>query len=444
MRGNPLRIVLLIGVVLSGTVGARGQQVAPQRLTLRDVIALALKKNLSVRVAGTRVSEQEGTSERSKASLFPKVSGDALANRQNVDLAAMGITLPEAPSVVGFSRYDFRVSATQSLIDRRAYHNWKATQRSLDQAKLNYQDARDLVIRQAAGLYLDGQAAAAEVQAAESRIKTSAALEKLARDQRAQGLATAVDVVRAQVQLERDRHTLLADRNTYETSLLSLAHFLGLSPGTPLELTDELKFHHTEAVDVTAVLPQALQARSDYRALAAERDSLTEQHKAWRARYLPTFSVNGDYGAIGPGLGSLAATGEVQGTLTFTFFDRDRTGEQKEISSRMRRLDEQIDDLGRQIEQDLRKALLDLESAENQVAVTENALNLAERELELAQDRFRNGVSDNIEVIQAQDTLASAQDDRIIALAQHADAAVALARALGGTETNYTVYLSEP
>jgi outer membrane protein TolC len=110
----------------------------------------------------------------------------------------------------------------------------------------------------------------------------------------------------------------------------------------------------------------------------------------------------------------------------------------------LKRLNAQIDDLNREIEQELRKAVLDLESTENQVTVTEAALHLAERELSLAQDRFRNGVTDNIEVVTAQSTLASAQDDRIMALARHADAVMALVRSLGGTEKIYQTYLAEP
>ncbi len=88
--------------------------------------------------------------------------------------------------------------------------------------------------------------------------------------------------------------------------------------------------------------------------------------------------------------------------------------------------------------------MLDLESTENQVTVTEAALTWRERELSLAQDRFRNGVTDNIEVVTAQASLASAQDDRIMALAQHADAGMALVRSLGGTEKIYQTYLGEP
>jgi outer membrane protein TolC len=438
-------VTMFVALFIAGGAPVDAQQPAPRRLTLREAVDLALKQNLSVRVASAQVEEFEGTRDRRRASLLPHVNGNALANRENINLGAMGISFPMVPTVVGpFAHYDFRLSASQSLIDRHSYHNWKASEKQEEAAKLDYQDARDLVIRQSAGLYLDAQASAGEVEAAESRVTTSQTLEKLARDQHTQGLATAVDEVRAQVQLARDQQNLLVARNTYQTSLLVLAHFLGLSPGAPLDLAEPLKFHHVESAGADQALHTALKARSDYAALLKQRDALVEQLKASRARYLPTLSVNGDYGAIGRQFGSMAGTGEIQGTLTVTLFDRDRAGEKTELQSQLKRLNAQLDDLNRQIEQELRTALLDLESSENQVTVTEAGLHLAERELSLAQDRFRNGVTDNIEVVTAQATLASAQDDRILALARHADAVMALVRALGGTEKIYQAYLSEP
>jgi outer membrane protein TolC len=445
MKSSGRWVGLWLALTFSAATAALAQQPSPQRLTLNDAIRLALKQNLSVRVADAQLEQSQGTTERRRSSLLPHVNGDVLGNRQNIDLAALGISFPQVPTVVGpFNHYDLRVSASQSVIDRRAYHNWRATEKQEEAAKLDYQDARDLVIRQAAGLYLDGQASAAEVEVAKSRVVTSETLEKLAHDQHAQGLATGVDEVRAEVQLKRDQQTLLVAGNNYQTSLLTLAHFLGLSPGTPLELADSLKFRHLEPANPDQALPTALAARSDYGALLKQRDSLNEQLKASRARYLPALSVNGDYGAIGRGFGSLAGTGEIQGTLTVTLFDQDRAGEKTELQGQLKRLDAQIDDLHREIEQELRKAILDLGSTENQVAVTETAVDLAERELSLAQDRFRNGVTDNIEVVTAQASLASAQDDHIVALAQHADAVMALVRALGGTEQTYQTYLGRP
>ena len=431
-------------VLIGAGIPVLHAQQAARRLALQEAINLALKQNLSVRVASAQMEEAGGTAERRRAALLPHASADALLNRENVDLAALGISLPNVPTTVpAFTHFDMRGFASQSVIDRRAYHNWKASQKQQEAAKLDYQDARDLVIRQAAGLYLDSQASAAEVAAAESRVTTSQTLEKLAHDQHAQGLATAVDEVRAQVQLARDQQTLLVARDGYQTSLLALARYLGISPGEPLELADSLGFRHGDTINVDAALQNALASRSDYAALRKQRDALNEQLKAEHARYYPTFSVNGDYGAIGRPF-SAAGTGEVQGTVTVTLFDRDRTGEKIETQSQMKRLDAQLDDLKRGIEEDVRKAMLDIDSTENQVTVTESALHLADRELTLAQDRFRNGVTDNIEVITAQSALASAQDDRIMALARHADALMALARALGGTEKIYQRYLSEP
>jgi outer membrane protein TolC len=189
-------------------------------------------------------------------------------------------------------------------------------------------------------------------------------------------------------------------------------------------------------------LRTALEARADYRSLQAQREALVEQQKAAKARYLPKLSINGDYGAFGRNFGELPGVGQIQGSLTFTVFDRDRNGEMKQTASRIQRVEAQLADLVRGIEQDLRKAELDLASAEQQVAVTKSGVDLAVEELRLAEDRFRNGVTDNIEVITAQSSLQSAQDDHITALARHADARMALARALGGTEQNYERYLS--
>jgi outer membrane protein TolC len=434
------RAVLFVFVIIAPAAWA--QQPAPVRLTLREAIEKALQSNLSVRVAGAQIEEAAGTRERRWSALLPSVNGEAAPSLQNRNLRAFGISFPGLPTTVGpFSNYDFRVSATQTLIDRTATHALRASEHQQQAASLDYQDARDLVIRQAAGFYLDAESAAAEVETAEARVKTSQSLLQLAQDQHATGLATGVDILRAQVQLQRDQQNLLVRRNAYQTSLLVLARYLGMSPGSPLEPADRLEFRAAEIPDVGQALPAALRERSDYRALSAQRDALLEQLKASRARYLPRLSVGGNYGALGRNFGEMAGTGAIQATLSVTLFDRDRSGEQKELEGRMSRVQMQIADMERGIEQELRKAVLDLQSTEQQVSVTQVALDLAQREVALAEDRFRNGVSDNLELVAAQSSLQAAQDDHILALAQYADAQFALARGLGATEKNYPKYL---
>lgn len=443
--GESVRVSIVLFVGVSGPSIVLAQNAPSVRLTLKHAIELALTNNVGVLMARSDVDEAAGTRVRRRATLLPHTTVDALVNRQNRNLAAVGLSIPNVPTVVGpYSFMDFRVSASQAVIDREAYHEWKASTNAEASTRLTYQDVRDLVIRQVAGLYLASQSAAAEVEAADERVTTSRSLEQLARDQRDQSLATGVDVLRAQVQLERDRHNALVARNAYQTSLLALARFLGLDLAQSLELAEPLAFETVTTVPVEDMLHGALAARADYQALVAERSALEEQREASHARVLPKVSIAGDYGRLGSNFGELPGIGEIQATVALNLFDRDRVGAEAEADARLQRLIEQMADIARGIEQELRTAALDLESAEQQVQVAEAAVELATRELALAEDRFRNGVTDNIEVIAAQDALAETRDERIAALARHADARAALARARGLTERTFLGPGGEP
>src|ERR1017187_364814 len=205
------------------------QQLTPYRLTLQDAIQKALQANLSVLVAGARVDEAEGTrTRRLSAALLPRINAQSYANVQNRNLRAFGLSMPGIPDVVGpFSNYDFRVYAQQNIVDLESYRGLKASERALDAGKMDLRDARDLIVRVIAGLYLNAQSAADRAESARSRVTDSNALYKLARDKHGAGTATGVDVLRAQVQLANDRQALLVAGNQYKQSLLALARNLG-------------------------------------------------------------------------------------------------------------------------------------------------------------------------------------------------------------------------
>ena len=423
------------------------EQPAPYRLTLQDAIQKALQANLSVLVAGTRVDEAEGTRERRlAAALLPRINAQSYANVQNRDMRAFGLSVPgiPIPSVVGpFSNYDFRVYAQQNIVDLESYRGLKASERALDAGKMDYDDARDRIVRSIAALYLNAQSAAARVDAAQSRVTDSSTLFKLAKDKHDTGTATGVDVLRAEVQLANDRQALLVAQNQLKQSLLALTRNLGMNPGTPLELAEPLRYQTLNQPEPETLVPAALLARADYLSLASQRQSLVEQQRASRARFYPRLSINGNYGAIGRSIGGVQGTGLIQGEIDFTVFDRDRNGEAEELASRVKRIDDQIADLRRGIEEDIREALLNLDSAAEQVTVALEGQELAQRELELAQDRFQSGTANNVEVVTAQDELARAQENYILAVSSHVDAKFALARAMGNTEKNIAQFQGE-
>jgi len=439
-------LIVIFGAFTVG-IPIAAQTQPPYRLTLHEAIDKGLQANLSVVVAGTRVQEYEGTSTRSYSALLPQVRTQAYANFQNRDLRAFGLSIPglPVPEVIGpFSNYDFRVYAEQNLIDLQSYRSWKASKDQVQSGKLDYQDARDLIVRSVAGLYLNGQASQARIEAAQSRVTASEALDKLAHDKHDAGTATGVDVLRAQVQLANDRQALLIDQNQYKQALLALARNIGLNPGTALVLAETLAFQPISQSQADTLLASALLSRSDYLSLATQRQSLTEQQRANRARYYPKLNINGNYGALGRSIGDVRGIGLIQGEIDFTVFDRDRKGESEELASRVARVDDQIADLRRGIEEEIREALLNLESAADQVTVARQGQDLAQRELELTQDRFQSGVTNNVEVVTAQDELARAQENYILAVASYADAKFSLARAAGNTEKNMGQYLGNP
>jgi outer membrane protein TolC len=433
---------LILWMLALTAAPALAQTAAPYRLTLKDAIQRGLQANLSALVSQTRIEEAEGTRERRFSNLLPHAHIETPLIYQNRNLKTQGISIPFAPEVVDpFGSYDLRFYADQPLLDLQAYHNWKASEQQEQSTRSDYQDTRDQIVRAIAGLYLNAQANFALADAAASRVTVSEALFKLANDQHDQGTATGVDVLRAQVQLANDRQNLLANQNAAKIALLVLERNIGMHPGTQLELAEPLGFQPLTSQDRESAIRTALEARSDYQSLTRQRAALSEQLKASQARYFPRIGVSGNYGGTGRSLADITGTGALQANLTLNVFDRDREGEALEIKSRVERIDRQMADVRLGIEQDVSQALLNLESAADQVSVAKGGLELAQRELELSRDRFQHGVTNNIEVINAQDSLQRAQQNLIAALTQHADAKVALARALGDTEKSYESFL---
>jgi outer membrane protein TolC len=441
---HDVKISVTAIVVLIMAVSGWAQSTPTYRLTLEDAIHRGLQANLGVLVAQTRIQETTATAERRQSLLLPRVRIETPVAVQSRSLAAQGISVPglPLPQVVGpFSTYEARAYADQPVVDIQSLHALRSARQSTAAAKSDYQDARDQVIRNVAALYLSSQSQFAEVMTAQSRVETAQALYKLAAEQRDAGVATGIDVLRSQVQLANERQSLVQSRNRAKGSLLALARNIGMSPGTNIELADPLEFRTTRSISVESVLPQALASRPDYQSLLRQRDALTEQLRASRARFLPKLTASGNYGGIGRTIGSIDATGAAQLSLSFTVFDRDRNGEALEITSRIQRLERQMNDAKLGIEQELRQALLDIDSAAEEVTVADAGLDLAQKELDLAQLRFSQGVTNNIEVITAQDALSRAQQNSIVALTHHADARISLARALGNTEASYAEYL---
>jgi outer membrane protein TolC len=263
------------------------------------------------------------------------------------------------------------------------------------------------------------------------------ALLKLAQDQRNAGVATGVDVIRAQTRLAEQQVGLAQAQTDSEQARLNLQRLIGLPLGGPLTLTDQLRFVDDPLPSVDTAVAQAAQDRREIQVAEEENRVSQLEVQSARAEHLPSLEVLGDYGPSGITPGSFdLPTRRVAVQLNVPIFNGGLTqGRVTAAASRQRQTELSLANIRGQVEEDVRLALTTLRTAAVQVRAADESVTLAQRELEMARDRFRAGVADNLEVITAQTSLANARVSQVTALAQHNAARLNLAAALGRAET---------
>jgi outer membrane protein TolC len=439
-----VRLIVRILFVLAFSLSILSAQTAPPlRLSLDDAIQRGLKTNLGVLERETTSRLTRADRLRALSALLPTVTGSVSENVQQTNIAVFGFRFAGIPQIIGpFGYSDARASAAMNLIDWTARKNAQAAAQNVRASDLSVQDARDLVVQAVANAYLEIIADAARVEASRSEVATAQALYERARDQHAAGVSPAIDELRAQVELKSRQQQLLANENQFAKGKLNLSQVIGLPASQPFELADTAPYAPLEGLTPEESVERAHQSRADYQSATAQLRAAEISRQAAVAERYPTLSINGNYGAdginFGQSHGNFAFTGEVR----FNIFDGGRIrADIAQSDAVIQQRKDEIADLERRIDVDVRSALLDLKSAADQVAVSESNLDLAGQTLTQARDRFTAGVTDNIEVVQAQDAVANAQETLIASRYAHNLAKVSLARAVGMTEVNLKQYM---
>ena len=255
------------------------------------------------------------------------------------------------------------------------------------------------------------------------------------------GTSPAIDSLRARVELQTRQQQLLQARNDFAIQKLNVARVIGLAPGQEFELTDKSPYQPLEAISVSEALKRAYSARSDFQAALADIRAAEYSRRAAAAGRYPSISFNANYGDAGQHFNSSHGVFDVSGTLTIPIFAGNRVhGDILEASAKLEQSRERLENLRGQIDLDVRAALLSLESASEQVTVARSNIDLAEQTLAQSRDRFAAGVADTVEVVQAQEAVASAHDAYISSLYSYNYAKISLARAVGLAEEGVREY----
>jgi outer membrane protein TolC len=444
--GSTVQVTLPASVSQNGFTGSvpSGNPTAEVlKISFLDAIDRGLKQNLGLLLSSDNTIAARGEKWKELSKLLPNVAAQGQENVQQTSLIALGFRLPGLPPVIGpFNYFDARAYLNQSLFNWNYIQKERAAVKNLKAAEYSYKDARELVVLVVGNAYLQSIAGAARVETAGAQVKTAQTLFSRAADQQKAGVIPAIDALRSQVELQSRQQQLILVRNDYAKQKLVLSRVIGLPLGQEFSLTDKAPYEALVPPTLDEALQRAYASRADYQAALAQARSAELSRRAATAEHYPSLDLEGDYGAIGVNPGISNGTFHVGGTINIPIFEGGKAhADVLQAEAALRQAKARLADLRGQIDNDVRNALLDLNAAAEQVEVARSSVDLAEQTLTQAQDRFSAGVTDNLEVVQAQESVASAHENYISSLYAHNLAKVELARSIGNAEQGVKQYL---
>jgi outer membrane protein TolC len=420
------------------------------QISLQDAIDRGLKTNLGLLLSEQDIGSARGERWKKLSSLLPNVTTTSYVDGSLVDLAEYGFNfkVPASsgftiPSIVGpFGYFDSRAYLTQSMLDLNALNNTRAATQNMKAAQYTAKDARDLVVLAVGYNYLQAIADASRIESVGAQVNTAQALYNQASDQVNAGTSPAIDGLRAQVELKTRQQQLIQAKNDFAIQKLTLARVIGLAAGQQYDLTDKSPYEPFTGMTLNEALQRAYASRSDFMAASATLRASEYSKKAARAENYPSLSFSADYGLAGT-YSTLNTHGvfDVRGTLSIPIFQGGKVqGDELQASAQLEQARQRLENVRGQIDADVRTAFLNLESSAEQVEVAKSNIDLAQQTLDQSRDRFAAGVADTVEVVQAQEQVATANDSYISSLYSYNYAKISLARAIGLAEASVKEY----
>jgi outer membrane protein TolC len=240
------------------------------------------------------------------------------------------------------------------------------------------------------------------------------------------------DLNRTEAQLLTERQRIVSLANDLSKRKINLARLVGLPVTDAYDITDDVPYSAVTPIEEDAALKDAYATRSDLKAAEAQIRAARYSRTAARSQRLPSLSFSADYGAIGTNPSQAHGTFAVVGTLNIPIWQGGRAeGDVEQAEAALGQREVELEDARGGVEADVRSAFLDIRTAAEQVDVSARNLEIARQNLELTQQRLEAKVAENLEVIQAQQAVATAQLDYIDSVFAHNLAKLSLARALG-------------
>jgi outer membrane protein TolC len=406
-RQNPY-----LGSVPSRNTGTKIQ------LSLKGAIDRGLRYNLGIASADVRADRM-----RALAALLPQLSAAAQQGYDNISFKEIGLKLPPIPGLTlppttgGFGYQDARVSLAQSVYNAELRNQYRARKSDERASELSVQDARDVVVFAVGAAYLQVITSAARVETARAQVASARELDEQTANRVKNEVSPEIDSIRAQVERQSAEQRLTNTTNQLEKDKLTLARIIGLAVDQEFELSDPLTYHALQGITSETATQEALRSRSDLRSAEASVEAASFDLRAQKAERLPVVSVSANYGGAGTNVGNFNQVYSISGNVSVPIFTGGRIhADIEQAQADLARRQAEYEDLKGRVAYDVRVAWLDLSASDSSVTVAQRNQALAGQAMTQSQDRYTNGVTNYLEVVQAQEAVTIASENYIAIL----------------------------
>ena len=431
-RQNPY-----LGSVPSNNTGTKLE------LSLKSAIERGLRYNLGLIESSQASADVRAGRLRALSALLPQVSAEARQGYENLSYKEIGLKLPPIPGLPAlpstsgaFGYQDARVTLTQSLYSAELRNQYRGRKSDELASKLSVQDSRDVVVFAVGTAYLQVIASAARVETARAQLTSAGELDEQTANRVKNEVSPEIDSIRARVERQSSEQRLTNATNQLEKDKLTLARIIGLAIDQDFELSDSLAYHPLSGITRETATAEAFRSRADLRSAEASVQAATFTLRAQKAQRLPVISVTADYGGGGANIGNFNQVYTIAGNVSVPIYTGGRIhADIEQAQADLARQEAEYEDLKGRVAYDIRIAWLDLNASDSSVRVAERNKALAEQALTQSKDRYTNGVTNYLELVQAQETVAAASENYIESLFSYDAAMISFSRAIGGAET---------
>src|SRR5882724_4668677 len=430
-RQNPY-----LGSVPSKNTGTRIE------LSLRTAIERGLRYNLGLVEANQTSADVRAERLRALSALLPQLAAQGRQGYQNLSYKEIGLKLPPIPGLPalpstsgGFGYQDARVSLTQSLYNAELRNQYRARKRDEQASTLSVQDSRDVVVFAVGTAYVQVVASAARVETAKAQLASARELDQQTANRVRSEVSPEIDARRAEVERQSAEQRLINAANQLEKDKLTLARVIGLAIDQDFGVSDPLEHHPLSGITIETAGDEALRSRADLRSAEAGVRAAALTLRAQKAQRLPVVSVGADYGGAGPNVGNFNHVYTLSGNISVPIYTGGRIhADIQQAQADLARRKAEYEDLKGRVTYDVRVAWLDLTASDSSVRIAERNKSLAARALMQSQDRYSNGVTNYLEVVQAQEAVTLGSENYIQSLFSFNVALISFARAVGDAE----------